>query len=107
MRIAQRIIQKRRAIVDDIDGKAVLRFDSFQPLYGDGGSVFQAGSDRTDVILKRAELVFGKAAFGNVQIKQRYQNDDCDCCAGTQDGKKKMCFLKHKNLLNPFREKGH
>lgn len=25
----------------------------------------------------------------------------------TQDGKKKMCFLKHKNLLNPFREKGH
>ena len=65
MRIAQRIIQKRRAIVDDIDGKAVLRFDSFQPLYGDGGSVFQAGSDRTDVILKRAELVFGKAAFGN------------------------------------------
>ena len=79
----QGIVEKRFIVVGDEDQIGISGFQSGQPLHGNVGGLFQAGSDRADVVAKRGEMVFVKAVFGYLQVEQGHEDHDCGSRTGT------------------------
>ena len=75
-------MQKRYAVIYYKDDIAILRFDFGQPLHGYVGGLFQTGSDRADIVLKRAEAAVIKTFLSYLQVEQGH--DDCNsrCASG-------------------------